>query len=288
MLAPVACADETGRSPRPLAPPERKAGPGPLGRGGARWLGTTTRRGGGLGCCTLPDVAEPTTITIGLKDQQFQVAEGEELTFGRSQRTTICLDPADLGISRVAGSLEADAGVWWLVNKSTVRPLEVVDDVGIRTVLPPGRRIAVTAPITVIVEGAMRRHALTVDLPEWAVGAVTPDPMALAEADEGNPTRAAADVSITTADKLALVALFAGYLEPFPRYDPHPKSYADAAARLDWPRTTLVKRVEYLRTRLTNAGVPNLLGENALQHLAEWALATGLISRTDLGLLPPR
>ena len=95
-------------------------------------------------------------------------------------------------------------------------------------------------------------------------------------------------MSITPADKLALVALFSGYLEPFPRYDPHPKSYADAASRLDWPRTTLVKRVEYMRTRLTNAGVPNLLGENALQHLAEWALATALISRADLALLPPR
>jgi hypothetical protein len=46
--------------------------------------------------------------------------------------------------------------------------------------------------------------------------------------------------------------------------------------------------VEYLRTRLTNAGVPNLLGENALPYLAEWALATGLISRADLGLLPAR
>ena len=105
---------------------------------------------------------------------------------------------------------------------------------------------------------------------------------------EGNPTQAASEVSITPADKLALVALFSGYLEAFPRYDPHPKSYADAAARLDWPRTTLVKRVEYLRTRLTNAGVPNLLGENALPYLAEWALATGLISRADLALLPPR
>ena len=109
------------------------------------------------------------TLTIGLGDQRYEVGEGEELTFGRSPRTTLCLDPSDLGISRVAGSLEADAGVWWLVNKSTVRPLEVVDDVGIRTVLPPGRRLAVTAPITVIVEGAMRRHALTVDLPEEAL-----------------------------------------------------------------------------------------------------------------------
>jgi hypothetical protein len=187
----------------------------------------------------------------------------------------------------VAGSLEADAGVWWLVNKSTVRPLEVVDDVGIRTVLPPGRRLAVTAPITVIVEGATRRHALTIDLPDEAQDSSSGGPVSGPQV-EGNPTRAASDVALTSADKLALVALFSGYLEPFPRYDPHPKSYADAAARLDWPRTTLVKRVEYMRTRLTNAGVPNLLGDNALQHLAEWALATGLIGRADLALLPPR
>ncbi len=243
---------------------------------------------GGPGCCTLPVVAEaPTGITIGLGNKRVEVVEGEELTFGRSQRTTLCLDPADLGISRIAGSLEAESGVWWLVNKSTVRPLEVVDDVGIRTVLPPGRRLAVTAPITVIVEGAMRRHALTVDLPDGALNAFDDGPFPAAQV-EGNPTRAASDVSITSADKLALVALFAGYLEAFPRYDPHPKSYADAAARLNWPRTTLVKRVEYLRTRLTSAGVPNLLGDNALQHLAEWALATGLIVRADLTLLPPR
>jgi hypothetical protein len=184
----------------------------------------------------------PTTLTIGLGDQRYEVAEDEGLTFGRSQRTTLCLDPADLGISRVAGSLENEGGVWWLVNKSTVRPLEVVDDVGIRTVLPPGRRLAVTAPLTVIVEGAMRRHALTVDLPEEAQGSLAGSPLAAPQV-EGNPTRAASEVSITSADKLALVALFSGYLEPFPRYDPHPKSYADAAARLDWPRTTLVKRV---------------------------------------------
>ena len=226
-----------------------------------------------------------TSLTIGRGDERFEVVEGEAFTFGRSQQTTLCLDPSDLGISRVAGSVEAEGGVWWLVNKSGVRPLEVVDDVGIRTVLPPGRRIAVTAPITVVVEGATRRHAFTVDLPEGAHDGGGPFPTGQVE---GNPTQAASEVSITPADKLALVALFSGYLEAFPRYDPHPKSYADAAARLDWPRTTLVKRVEYLRTRLTNAGVPNLLGENALSYLAEWALATGLISRADLALLPPR
>ena len=134
-----------------------------------------------------------TTLTIGLGNQLYEVAAGEGLTFGRSPRTTLCLDPTDLGISRVAGSLEADAGVWWLVNKSTVRPLEVVDDVGIRTVLPPGRRLAVTAPITVIVEGATRRHALTVDLPEGAQDSSSGGPVSGPQVD-GNPTRAASEV----------------------------------------------------------------------------------------------
>ncbi len=226
-------------------------------------------------------------ITVGVGGRRFEVAPGDVLTFGRSQRTTVCLDPSDLGISRVAGALEHDAGVWWLVNRSAVRPLEVVDDVGIRTVLPPGRRFAVTSPITVVIEGAARRHAITLDLPDEVVQNMAPGPYPTLQVED-SPTSAASDVSITPADKVALVALFSGYLEPFPRYDPHPKSYAEAAARLDWPRTTLVKRVEYLRTRLTNAGVPNLLGENALQHLAEWALATGLVSRADLSLLPPR
>ena len=82
-----------------------------------------------------------------------------------------------------------------------------------------------------------------------------------------------------------MVALFAGYLEDPPRYDPYPKSYAAAAARLGWPRTTLVKRIEYLRTRLTNAGVPNLTGWNALPNLAEYAITARLISKEDLRLI---
>jgi hypothetical protein len=101
----------------------------------------------------------------------------------------------------------------------------------------------------------------------------------------GAPTAVGDSVLISPADRLAMVALFAGYLEDPPRYEPYPKSYAAAAARLGWPRTTLVKRIEYLRTRLTTAGVPNLTGWNALVGLAEYALSRGLITKDDLRLL---
>jgi len=86
---------------------------------------------------------------------------------------------------------------------------------------------------------------------------------------------------INSADRLAMAALFAGYLRRPPAYDPNPSSYRAAASRLGWPRTTLIKRIEYLRTRLAAAGVP-LMGLYALHSLAEFAIAYRLITKDDL------
>jgi hypothetical protein len=93
------------------------------------------------------------------------------------------------------------------------------------------------------------------------------------------------EVFIREADRRARVALFAGYIDDPPRFYPHPKRSAAAAARLGWPRTTPVKRIEYLRSRLDAAGVPNMTGWTALTNLAEYAISRGLITREDLALL---
>lgn len=225
----------------------------------------------------------PDLVVVTVADQRFELVPDDSLSFGRDSSCSVCLDPDDLGISRLAGSIEREQSSWWVINRSTVRPLEVVDEIGIRSLLAPGRRLAIVGPLTVVVEGSVRRHAIGVD-PADSSG---PTPQ-VGRPDDIRPTVTAAEVVINDQDRLALVALFAGYLEPFPRYHPHPQSYADAAARLGWPRTTLVKRIEYIRSRLSGAGVPNMQGDNALASLAEWALVTGALSREDLALLPPR
>jgi hypothetical protein len=217
--------------------------------------------------------------------QRHQLSPFRALTFGRAAGCTVCLDAQDRGISRLAGSVEHAAGTWWVCNRSAVRALTVVDDIGIRTVVAPGRRVAITGPVTIVVDGTARRHALEIRTDRGAQVETGP-PGGDDEADP-LPTAAAGEVVISDLDRMALAALFAGYLESFPRYDPHPKTYADAASMLGWPRSTLVKRIEYLRTRLTNAGVPNLLGDNALDHLAEWALTTGVLTRSDLERVRP-
>jgi len=218
-------------------------------------------------------------LPVRCGDATFSVEPGEQFTFGRSPACRICLDPDDIALSRLAGMLQRDGGSWWVVNASGSRPMAVIDEFGLRSVLPPGRRAVLEGRIRILVEGTAITHELSVDAP------VSADATRAEPHDEGAQTLSGDGVLISRPDRAALVALFAGYLEEGARYDPYPKSYAAAAARLGWPRTTLVKRIEYLRARLTTAGVPNLTGWNALANLAEYTLTTGIISRSDLALL---
>lgn len=211
---------------------------------------------------------------------RLDVEVGSPVTFGRGEGCSVPLPAEDLGISRLAGSVEDDGAIAWLTNRSETRPLFVVDHLGMRSVLAAGRRLAVDRRITVVVEGQLRRHALVVETsgePATSLPATAPP--------EGLATEMGMQVAYTDDDRLALVALFAGFLRDFPRHDPRPRSYADAAADLGWPRTTLVKRIEHMRERLTRAGVPGLLGDAALEALAVHVLTTRVITREDLALL---
>ena len=238
-------------------------------------LGGTDRKLGWLD----PSCSHLSTATVSMGDARWEVSVDSPLTFGRAESCTICLDPDDLGISRYAGSVEYQAGTWWLTNRSNTRLLMVVSERGLAMKLEPGRRVAVDEPLAVEVHGSIRRHALQIRPPEE----LAPPPLG---SPPGDLRTVGAEVVYSDRDRMALAALFEGYLLPFPRYDPHPRTYAEAAARLGWPRTTVTKRIEHLRARLTDAGVGNLEGPNALRHLGEYVLATGVITEADLASLP--
>jgi hypothetical protein len=220
------------------------------------------------------------SLVVSAAGNTHRVEPGESFTFGRAATCTVCLDPEDPAISRVAGEVSLTGDVWFVTNRSRSRHFAVVDRFGLRHVLGPGQRDPIEGRVRVIVDGSNGSHELVFSGP--------PPAEAEPEALSGQPTSAGDGVLINDADRRALVALFAGYLHEGAKYDPAPKSYAAAAARLGWPRTTLVKRIEYLRTRLSAAGVPHMQGWNALSSLAEYALTTGLITRDDLALLDPQ
>jgi hypothetical protein len=225
----------------------------------------------------------PGSVVVEMGSERWEVSPDEVLTFGRSKSCTICLTLDDQGVSRRAGSLECEAGTWWLTNRSEKRTLHLVVETGLRLPLAPTQRHAVGyGRLEIVVEGLVRRYSLTVIGHQDSPPANRDDAVVT-----GLPTHAG-QVVYTPDDRLALTAMFAGYLRRFPRHDPHPATYAEAAARLGWSQPRLRKRIEHLRSRLTMAGVANLVGDNALEHLAEHVLATGVITRSDLDLLPPR
>lgn len=219
-------------------------------------------------------MAELTVTVLGVS---HALEPGDEFTFGRGTDCTACLDPGDVGISRLAGTIGYAAGTWWLHNRSAHRQLVVVNHVGLRNVLAPGLRLAVEGRVWVLVEGSRGSHHLDLAGPEPAPDDLTEQP--------GTTTVIGQEVVITLDDRAALVALFAGYLREGERYDPCPRSYHAAATRLGWPRTTLVKRIEYLRARLARAGVPGMNGHRAMENLAEHVLTSGVISKADLRLI---
>lgn len=219
-------------------------------------------------------------LVVNGPDGSHELVPGESLSFGRSVACRVQLDADDVGISRLAGSVDFVDGAWFVTNRSTTRPLSLVDPVGFRSVLAPGRRAVVVERLSVVVEGQVRRHELRLE----AEGA-PPVPAVADDELDGIATEHGGTVKYNDEDRRALVALFAGYLRPFPRHDPRPRSYAEAAADLGWPRTTVVKRIEYLRARLTRAGVPGLFGDAAMEALAEHVLTTGVVTADDLTLL---
>jgi len=216
------------------------------------------------------------TLVVVAARREYRLTPGESLTFGRASRCTIRLDPGDGGISRLAGEIEFVAQVWFVSNRSRSRQLSVVDQLGLRRVLAPGQRDPIEGRTRVIVDGSAGSHELVLIGPEPAV-----EPARVAT---GIPTIDAKDL-VKPAERRDLVALFAGYLLEDDRYDPVPNSYARAATLLKCKPKALSRRIEHLRERLTNAGVPNLHGPNAQRALAEYVLTTGLITAKDLRLI---
>jgi hypothetical protein len=220
-------------------------------------------------------------LVIEYGPNRYVLTGDDDFTFGRDSGCSLRLDPTDSSVSRRAGAITRQGDFWFLVNQSSARQLDVVHESGIRNVVPPNRRHALEGSMRILVHGGRAKpYTLRVHAPtEHGGDLVEPT---------GTSTQIGQHVTINDNDRRALVALFAGYLENGDRYDPHPRSYDAAAARLTWPRSTLVKRVEYLRTRLAKAGVPNVTGPYALVGLAEYVLNRGLITKEDLNMLPGR
>jgi hypothetical protein len=231
-----------------------------------------------------------TTVEVECDGSVTVLSSGQTLTFGRDAGCDLCLDDKDFGISRLAGRISDIGGVWAVTNLSRKRPLHIVDATGFGIPLPvafePGplsRRVVDSVPTTVLIAGESWTHALILRL---AVDPDSPEPLPVPGAGQETRTQLP---NLTDKRREVLVAMAAGYLRPYPYYDPRPHTYQHIADRLGLTKSQVVKRIEQVRLDLVHSGVLGLEKEvDARRALCEWLLATRVLSRDDLRWLQRR
>jgi len=223
-----------------------------------------------------------TTATVLIGDEEFLVTPDQPFVFGRADRDGVVgLDASDMGISSIAGSVEWDWGLWWLVNHSRKRRLLLEDGSGGQPQrLECGQRFAVNVRrLTVLVPGAIYTHRIEVVVPESDLARVEGSRLT-------SGTMTTGDLTLSERDKDVLVAMFSGYLESFPHRSTRPRTYQQAAELLGppWTSVTVRKQIERLKERAARADV-YFEGQHANYDLADHLVASGLLVPGDLARL---
>lgn len=232
----------------------------------------TVGEGVDLGDANLP------IATVTIAGEEHTASEERPVVFGRQDGPGVVgLDPRDMGISGVAGSIEWK-GLWLVANRSRKRGLAIDDGAGAgpRT-LDCGQCHAVNVPtLKIRVRGEICTHTIVVEVPDADLGRL------LAEASSTGTIFA--EVSLTDRERAVALAMFEGYLLPFPRSQLWPRTYAEAAERMGppWTAVRVRKQMERLKERLSRQG-PAFEGKRANHDLAEYLLANRVISPDEVG-----
>ncbi len=224
------------------------------------------------------------TAVVVIAEEEFLLSMEGPFVFGRSDgEGVVGLDPNDMGISSQAGSVESERGFWWVVNRSRKRPLLLdIGGGGALQRLESGHRHAVNCPhLSVLVPGVIYTHRLEVIVPA--------EQLANFHHDRPPTGTITGEIHLTENERNAVVALLAGYLEDFPRRNPRPRSYQEAADALGppWTKTTVRKQIERLKDRLA-AHEHYFEGPQANYDLADHLVGQGVVTAADLSRLADR
>ncbi len=225
-------------------------------------------------------------LTLVVADEQAELHPGAQLVFGRMGDFPIDENPH---LHRHLGQLYDLNGQWYLRNIGSSIEMAGQWSDGRRFTLPSDAIMALDGSAASIWFSAGRaRYEVMVTIGD----APPPAPSApIAAPSGGVDTTATGDVAINDEQRLMLVALARRRLEDpsAPIYDL--PSAGEAAAMLGWPVTKYRRKLDYLCSRLAEAGVDGVYGgtgANASTRqivLVEHALSRGLVTLDHLRLL---
>jgi hypothetical protein len=210
-------------------------------------------------------------------------------TFGRGDTCHICIGDDDTGVSRVAGCIWFEGTEWRIANLSSSRPLRLMNEetclsVTLAVATPTRKPVFVAQSdlVTVLLDGNAYRYAIALSglRPEAQAPPITHGPGEVSTVRPFKPTARQREI---------LVALAWGYLQPYPRYDPRPLAYSEAAALVGATGKRVEKHIAEIRRRFVEAGLHGLVDSpDARAEVCERALELHIIGPDDVPWLRER
>ena len=245
-------------------------------------------------------VAIERCAVIRCGSMHWQLEPGQELTFGRGENCDIRIghDPEDRHVSRAAGALIGIDDTVLVRNDSLTQPLMVQTFPGPEFTLEP--RAMASSPhkyLRVVVPGNWgTQYSLAIDASplrseaDATEGAADFDQapiVALVPTHVGDPTLSARELQLLAALCEPLL-LYAGSAAV-------PATYREIGTRLNLSTAYVRNRLDAIRARLSDQGVPGLRGndhddrsKNSYSaELARWAVRTGTVNSDIIRQLPP-
>lgn len=210
-------------------------------------------------------------------------------TFGRGEGSDLLIgaDPVDRSISRQSGMIAWEHDRWAIHNTGS-RAFFLVEPGGEAEMVPDTdlSRPVIWNHTWIRVPGIEGDHALVLvvaddELPRAERGGDTGSSGARA----GDPTFTEGTVTLTPNELRSVVAVYEGYLLLPPAYDPQPRSWRSAAARLRVEEGKVRADHRRVAQKVAAAGGPDGGGSRYRDALIGWLLARGVVVRDDVDLV---
>ena len=224
-------------------------------------------------------------IVVSFCGEDFTVQPGDVLTLGREGDVVIDDNPF---LHRRFLEISLVDRMWWVSNVGNHLTATVADaSGGLNAWLAPGARMPIVFRDTVVWFSA-GPTTYEFDI-HYESGVFAPP--ATVEASSGAVT--VGRVTFTPDQRLLVVALCEPALRKGQLGGSLVPPSSEAAARLGWALTRFNRKLDNVCQKLTAAGVRGLhgssdrLASSRRARLVEYALASRLVTKDDLALLPP-
>lgn len=224
-------------------------------------------------------------VTVEFAGEYYRVDRAGGFTVGREG--DLAMDE-NLFLHRHFLEISHDAGLWWLSNIGRRITATVTDSAGgVQAWLAPGARLPlVFQRTTVVFTAGPTTYELVVHAAEPTFRPTRPENI------DGDAT--IGDVPLTVSQRQLILALAEPQLLRDGTGMSDIPTSANAAQRLGWTITRFNRKLDNVCDKLDRVGVPGMRGgqrsfaTNRRARLVEYAIASRLVTRTDLALLDLR